>query len=737
MRHMTPLVRVTIHGSAGRILSDLLCNIIIMEPSATADGTRLSTQVADLPQVNRRQADRLAHIDIYTVTDLLKHLPARYEQEHAESSIDDLPVESVGSARGTVTAIRVAPSARGQSRFEATFEDHRDRMKLVWFNAGYLRGKIHPGMVLRVQGKVTAYRSKPQMVNPQWQIIEDDEPVDPKAARLRPIYPATEHLPSWAIENIIDQVLDEVHDQILDPLPPALLKHRAMPVLADAFIAVHRPANEVDAKGARRRLVYNELLLLQLGIALKRYDHRHRLSAHPLPMSPAIDRQIRDLFPFTLTEAQGRVIDEIAHDLQRDWPMNRLLQGDVGSGKTVVALYALLMACCDRKQGVLMAPTEILAEQHFLSITDMLGQSAVQIGLLTAAAPQTERKELLAMLADGQIDILVGTQALLSEDVTFKDLAVVVVDEQHRFGVLQRAVFRKPDPASGELRCPHNLVMTATPIPRSLSLTLFADLDISTIDALPPGRAPIVTRVVGSDQSPSVYDYMAKRLAQGDQAYVVVPTIDDGGRTTGAQLKNLRAHTKQLQEKFATFRVSAVHGQLKRQTRESVMARFRAGKIDVLVATTVIEVGIDVPNARMMVVEHAERFGLAQLHQLRGRIGRSRDGRKSLCVFITDPATNPASQRMKAIGSTSDGFKVAQHDLEIRGMGDFFGTRQHGMPPLRVAQIPKDLDLLQLARRDAQSIVEDDPSLKRKDHAVLRQLLVQHFGPSIGLIQVG
>lgn len=730
---------LNVDSHAGSIETELLCNISVMPSNAVVDIIDLSTHVMNLPQVSGRQVERFAHLGIATVTDLLKHLPIRYEQEHGESSIGGLVMGVVGSVRGMITAARAAPAGRGgrQVKFEATLEDSSSQMKLVWFNAGYLRGRLHPGMQVRVQGKVTAYKNRQQMVNPRWEIIEEDDQVVPNRDYLRPVYPATENLPSWAIEKIIGEVLEYVGGQILDPLSKATLKHHAMPKLADAFYAVHRPACEDDALGARRRLAYNELLLLQIGIALKRYDCRHRLTAHCLHFSEAVDQQIHEIFPFPLTGSQQRVIGEIRVDLQRNWPMSRLLQGDVGSGKTVVALYALLMACCDRKQGVLMAPTEILAEQHYLSISKMLEHSTIRVGLLTAAASGVNRKALLRQLGAGKIDILVGTQALLSEDVVFKNLAVVVVDEQHRFGVLQRAAFQRPAVAQGVVYCPHYLVMTATPIPRSLSLTLFADLDISTIDKLPPGRGPIVTRVVGSDKSRSVYQYMLDRLGRGDQAYVVVPTIEDGISGPSSRLKNLRQHTKMLQEIFVGFNVASIHGQLKRETREAIMSRFRASKIDVLVATTVIEVGIDVPNARMMVVEHAERFGLAQLHQLRGRIGRSGDGRKSLCVFIADPSTEPAKERMKAIGATHDGFKVAQYDLEIRGIGDFFGTRQHGLPALRVAQIPRDMNLLQLARRDAQTIVEADPALANDDHQVLRQLLVQQFGVDIGLVQAG
>jgi len=430
------------------------------------------------------------------------------------------------------------------------------------------------------------------------------------------------------------------------------------------------------------------------------------------------------------------VVGEIASDLQRDTPMNRLLQGDVGAGKTVVSLYALLMAVADRKQAALMAPTELLAEQHYISISDMLADSSVRIALLTgqsttAASPQ--RAALLDEINCGRVDIVIGTQALLSDSVRFANLALVVVDEQHRFGVLQRAAFR----AGSQRLCPHYLVMTATPIPRTLSLTVFGDLDISTIRQLPPGRMPVTTRLVEPDKSHEVYDFLAKRLAGGEQAYVVVPAIDETDQESRVQLKNVQQHARMLQQKLPQFKVAAIHGQLSRRSRENIMRRFRKGHVHVLVATTVIEVGIDVSTATVMIVEHAERFGLAQLHQLRGRIGRGSDGKQSACLLIADPTTPQAQQRMEAIASTSDGFQIAERDLEIRGMGDFFGTRQHGLPPLRVAAIPRDMDLLQLARRDAESIVKGDPALGKTAHQRLRKILSREYGDAIALIDVG
>jgi ATP-dependent DNA helicase RecG len=784
--------------------------------SARAESSlKLSTPVTDLPGVGPRRAQLLGRLGLRTVSDLIQHLPLRYERQFAEGTINDLPMEGIGTARGTVVATRLIPGGR-KSRFQATLQDHSATLALIWFNGGYLRGKIHPGMLLRVQGKVTAFNGYPQMVNPHWEELSGATGGLPASAcdpshgvtgrtprvpapgatgglpasacapasdidgpprlgdRLRPVYPATEDLPSTVIEQLIAGILQAALPQIVDPLPEPFIRARAMPVLSDCYRMIHQPANEDEAGTARRRLAFNELLLLQLGIGLKRHYNQTKLAAPALRWSSAIDEHIRGRFPFALTPAQDRAVAEIRRDLQQPHPMNRLLQGDVGSGKTVVALYALLLAVANRKQGAIMTPTELLAEQHFSSISRMLQGSNVRLVLLTGssgASGSADRAALLAQIesrASGGADIVIGTQALLTETVRFKDLAVVVVDEQHRFGVMQRAEFRDRGGKEGSdsahqtsnithptsppphlTKSPHSLIMTATPIPRTLSLTVFGDLDISTIDTLPPGRTPITTRVVGQDKADQVYDYLAKQVKKGRQAYIVVPTIDSGGESGGesggavgheslAQLKNLRAHAKMLRERFfAGIEVAEVHGQLKNRARETIMDDFRGGKARVLVATTVIEVGVDVPNATLMVVEHAERFGLAQLHQLRGRIGRGTDGTPSLCVFIAEPTTDEASRRMAAIGGTTDGFKIAEQDLAIRGMGEFFGTRQHGLPPLRAAQIPGDIDLLRLAKTDAHDIIRLDADLVSPANQRLRKVLTQQYGEALGLIDVG
>ncbi len=717
-------------------------------PKDITTPTRLGSKMVDLVGIGKQRARLFARLDIHTVSDLLRHLPMRYEQHAHEGAIKQLKYDTIGTARGVVQTARwVAAQGRGRKgRFEATLTDDSGTLSLVWFNATYLRDKIHPGLAVRVQGKVKSFNNYPQIVNPKWEPLEEPDATPQRQERLRPVYPATEDLPSSVIEHTVAEVLPAVLPDVTDPLPAGLLEHHAMPPLAQALQWVHAPDTLEDAGAARRRLAFNELLLLQLGIAMKRAYVQKRLAAPGLHFTDAIDTHILARFPFKLTDQQALAVKQIAADLTRPIPMNRLLQGDVGAGKTVVALYALLLAVADRHQGALLAPTELLAEQHHASISQMLEGANVTTALLTSAHPPKtggERKQLLEKIANGGVDLVVGTHALLADHVKFHSLAVAVIDEQHRFGVMQRAAFRdsnrhaKPDP-DGKRHVPHHLVMTATPIPRTLSLTLFGDLDISTIHGLPPGRTPITSRVVMPAQADEVYTYLRTRLERGEQAYVVVPAIDAAGKESAKQLTNVRDHAKLLQDKFCRgFKVATVHGRLKRESREKIMGKFRNGEIHVLVATTVIEVGVDVPNATVMIIEHAERFGLAQLHQLRGRVGRGDHGRRSLCVFISDPTTEEGSQRLDAIASTTDGFQIAERDLQIRGMGDFFGTRQSGLPPLRVANIPEDMELLQLAKRDAQTLIDTDPFLTSDKHKPLRRVLMQQYGEAMGLIDVG
>ncbi|MCC6906979.1 MAG: ATP-dependent DNA helicase RecG [Phycisphaerales bacterium] len=685
-----------------------------------------------LPGVGPRVATVYKRLGVVTVSDLLHHFPHRYEFEHSERPIAEIGAEQVVTARGEVGATRVAGMGR-KARFEANLVDPTGRLHLTWFNSSFLRTRIHPGMTLRIQGKTKKYGSYMQVVNPKWEVIDPEAPAGERSERYRPVYPASEDLSSEQIDKTIQSILDEATALIDDHLPEEYRKQRNIPDLATALRLVHRPDGEDDVKRARRRLALDELLLLQLGIALKRRQLRQHSDAVAINTADAVDEHIIARFPFRLTSHQRGVIEEIRRDLASTTPMNRLLQGDVGSGKTVVALYAMLAAVASGAQAALMAPTEILAEQHYFTVTEMLEGSRVRIELLTGTLSAADRKSILDRLARGDIDLVIGTHALLSKPVAFHRLGVLVIDEQHRFGVHQRAELRiRTEMNSGVV--PHTLVMTATPIPRTLSLTLFGDLDVSTIKGLPPGRSPIATRVVGPGKSREVYEYVAGRIRdKREQAYIVLPAIDEA---SGGGLKDVRSHLKHLEEGwFEGLRLAPIHGRLKRETRERIMHRFRAGQIDALVATTVIEVGVDVPNASIMIVEHAERFGLSQLHQLRGRVGRG--STKSLCVFIGEATTEDGKARLDAIASTGDGFEIAEKDFEIRGMGEIFGPRQSGSTSLRVADLRTDMALLNMARRDARQWIEDDPGLTKPENALLRRRLMEQHGEGLGIADVG
>jgi ATP-dependent DNA helicase RecG len=702
----------------------------------TSDFTiTLTTNIGDLPGVGSRRARAFRRLGIRCAADLILHLPMRYEEELPEQPIETAgeaigPLHQAGASiavRGEVITCRLATGRR--VRFEATLQDETGTILLTWFNSPWMKGKLHPGMTIRATGKGRRWGDYLQMINPAWEIIKPDEDLAPREARLRPVYPASEDLASTVIESVIDAVLEPITARLEDHLHEDYRRKRALPPLADAYRLIHRPETEEDVRRARRRLAFDELLMLQLGVMLKRRHRRETLIAPSLKHNEAIDRHITSRFPFELTNAQRGVIGEIVRDLASPKPMNRLLQGDVGSGKTVVALYAMLLAVASDHQAALMAPTELLAEQHYASIARMLEGSSVVLELLTGSLKPAQRRSIHRRLAAGEIDILIGTHALLTETVSFHSLAVAVIDEQHRFGVHQRATLRAK---SGDARAsPHVLVMTATPIPRTMSLTIFGDLDVSTIREFPPGRQPIITKLVPQAQAPQVYGYLTERLAAGDQAYIVVPVIDE----SSAGLKDVHSHLEYLRAgPLRGRRLEAMHGRLKREERDAIMQRFRAGEIEAIVATTVIEVGVDVPNATIMIIEHADRFGLAQLHQLRGRVGRGE--KKSLCTLIADPVTEDGAARLEAITSTADGFEIAERDLEIRGPGELFGSRQSGIAPFRVAEFPRDLELLRMARRDAAEWVAEYPTLGAERDALLKKRLLKTHGEALGLVDV-
>lgn len=683
----------------------------------------LMADISSLPGVGARRAVQLRDMGIQRLGDLIEYFPRTYQIERSERPIGELVAGQIQFARGEVVAVNYAAYPR--KRFEATLDDPTGKLALTWFNGAYLRDKIRPGMILRVQGKVNIFRNTPQIVQPKWQAIEPDAPLVGEDL-IRAVYPATAKLPSLVIWKILDASLPPALEQVPEWFGQELLAKRQLMGRRQAYQTIHRPQTLREASAARRRLVYDELMLMQLGLALGKRARETDLQAAEMKIDRLLDERIRRRFPFQMTAAQTAAVREIVRDLQQKTPMHRLLQGDVGSGKTIVALYAMLVSVANRHQALLLAPTEILAEQHCLTIRQLLAGSNVRIELLTHEAKKRGGTALRQALAAGEVHIAIGTQAILGEDVQLPSVGLVVVDEQHKLGVRQRSVLK------GKGLSPHYLLMTATPIPRSLALSYFADFAITTIGELPPGRQPIKTNWYRGNESVMAYSLLKREVSAGRQGYVVVSKVEDGG---DADLKSVQSHLEELQKGMLSgARLAMLHGQMHADEKQRIMLDFRDGKIDVLVATTVVEVGIDVPNATVMLIEDAGRFGLSQLHQLRGRVGRGTHA--SWCLLVGEPITEESSQRLETLVRTSSGFDIAEADLLLRGPGEFFGTRQHGLPEFKLADISGELEMLKLTREDAMELLAADPRLQRPEHAALRAALLREIGDDLELVGV-
>lgn len=671
------------------------------------------------------RARQLRSLEVFTVADLLDYFPRNYIRESAEGAIAEFRADQIHTVRGTIVAVDYI-SGHGRPRFEATLDDGKDKLSLAWFNAAYMRRLLHPGDIIRVRGKVKYFRGIPQMANPKWEKIEGDEDKIGED-KFRPIYSATANLSSEQIGAIIDPLLDEAVKLLEEWFDPALQQKRNLVSRREAYLLMHRPRNFGDAIRARKRIIFDELMLMQLGLGLSKRMRDGRLTAPVLRADKLLDERIRARFPFELTKGQQHAIWEILHDVRSGQPMNRLLQGDVGSGKTVVAVYAMLTAVANKLQSALLAPTEVLAEQHFLTLSNLLKDSSLRIELVTQRTKKETKGRIVKDLANGKIHLAIGTQAFLYGDVEFANLGLVVVDEQHKLGVRQRETLKSKGLS------PHYLVMTATPIPRTLALSYFADFDLSVIDELPPGRTPIRTKWIKPEQSATAYQFVRQQVEQGRQAYIVVPQIEENGLD---DTKSVKSHFEKLRAgPLSKLRLAMLHGQMKPEEKQATMNALRDGQIDVLVATTVIEVGIDVPNATVMLIENAERFGLSQLHQLRGRVGRG--AHESYCVLLSPASTEYAEERLSAMVNYASGFDIAEMDMKLRGPGEFFGTRQHGLPQLKLADITQEIDMLVQCRDDAQAILAADPKLAAQVHRPLRDALQKQFGDAIGLAQIG
>jgi len=692
---------------------------------------KLGRPVQFLKGVGPVRAEALGRMGIVTARDLLYHVPRRYDDASTIQPIVDLAVGEDVTAVGRVRSKGVLPTRKGLRIFQAVLQDDSGMITVAWPGQPWLERKLEVGDLLLVTGPVKFFHGR-QIRPREFTVLaraNDESPADGDAGHVFVTYPASDEVPQWVLRGLFEKNLDVLLGEVPQEeyLTAGQLRALGLPGLREALEALHSPPSPDDIEQARRRLAFDELFFLQLVQAQVRY----RESVHALGIvferTNELIRPLHELLSFDLTGAQARVLKEIYGDMASNRRMNRMLQGDVGSGKTIVALFAMLLAAEGEKQSVLMAPTELLAEQHARNLGELVEPLGLQVHLLTGRMGAKERSATLSALQDGTARLIVGTHALIQEGVEFADLGLVVVDEQHRFGVRQRMALRDRDTP------PDTLIMSATPIPRSLAMAMYGDLDLSILGELPPGRQPVETLLRYPSKRDEVYRFIESELEAGRQAYVVYPLVDESEKVD--LLSATEEHGRLATKIFPDRRVGLIHGQLRGEDKDLVMRAFLEGEVDILVATTAIEVGIDVPNASVMVIEHAERFGLSQLHQLRGRVGRGAS--KSYCILVSEPG-ELAAERLKVLRDTSDGFVVAQADLRIRGQGDLFGAQQHGRDAiLRFADLSRDEGLLVEAQARARALVEADPELDEEEASRIRGLLDDRYAERLKLFSVG
>ncbi|QDV82734.1 ATP-dependent DNA helicase RecG [Planctomycetes bacterium TBK1r] len=712
--------------------------------------TTLGTPAKFLPGIGSLRAEKLAKIGLRTAGDLLFCFPRSYEFPAPPARVDQLREGQSASLVGTIVDAEIVSRTPGKSIFGAVVQNDSGAVRIVFFNQPFRAEQITFDRRVMISGEPKLNGLRWEFVHPKVTLLEDDGEI--KKPRILPIYPLTEGVKQNEMRHYVNAAIDGLCETLTEVLPVDLRDQATaalraaeidlrlpLPDICTAVRSIHWPADQNDLAAARTRLVFQELLVMQLALAMRRRKLTTDLRSTPLPASAMLDARIINRFPFELTGDQKAAMKDVGRDMGRQFPMNRLLQGDVGSGKTVVAIYAMMLAVGHSHQAVLMAPTEVLARQHFQTLTRMLADSRVRIGLLCGSLTAAERRETLRKTASGEIDLLVGTQALLY-GIEFKNLGLCVIDEQHKFGVRQRVQLR-----SGGVD-PHYLVMSATPIPRSVAMTIFGDVDLTTLREKPPGRGSVNTYLGRDEWRDRWWTFVKKQLDEGRQAFIVAPRVSaqasptqddvevpDEDSATDEDVSSVETVYEELRTgTLAKYQVGLLHGRLSSDEKRAVMEAFADGETDVLVSTTVIEVGIDVPNATVMTILGAQRFGLAQLHQLRGRVSRGTHA-GHVCVFTDGEQSPEEFERLKVLESTSDGFELAEADFKMRGPGDVFGSRQSGMPPLRIADLMNDIDVLQVAREIAQQTIDEDPELSDPKWDALKKQLMRRYGKRLDL----